>query len=219
MNHGTGHIVRSTYSSSKNHIFLVVLSDEGKRQGGAGDNPVHIQSHAWSVVAWARWSQPVLLHAQTHFLRWCHTPSSPLTRSSSSDSLQGERQLGCEACIGLQRSAEEDSIVHRHFLYLSLGKSVALAGWKCFTDEFARAHALGPGPVGMPLLACRWPSYCSNCNLWPSLQTEAARRELLHPRNAETRGRAPEAGLCDFIRTWLLPHTVVAFGERKLLLS
>lgn len=144
MNHGTGHIVRSTYSSSKNHIFLVVLSDEGKRQGGAGDNPVHIQSHAWSVVAWARWSQPVLLHAQTHFLRWCHTPSSPLTRSSSSDSLQGERQLGCEACIGLQRPAEEDSIVHRHFLYLSLGKSVALAGWKCFTDELQEHTPWGP---------------------------------------------------------------------------
>lgn len=67
----------------------------------------------------------------------CHTPAS-LTHSSSSDSLQGERQLGCEAIIGLQRSAEKDNILHCRFLYLSLGKFLTPArwnhGWKCFTN-------------------------------------------------------------------------------------
>ena len=80
-------------------------------------------------------------------LCWCHTPAS-LTHSSSSDSLQGGRQLGCEAIIGLQRSAEKDNIVHCHFLYLSLGNFLTPArwnhGWKCFTNWIARTDTLQP---------------------------------------------------------------------------
>jgi len=145
---------------------------------------------------------------------WCHTPAS-LTHSSSSDSLQGGRQLGCEAIIGLQRSAEKDNIVHCHFLYLSLGKFLTHArcnhGWKCFTDWIARTTHWSP--VGMPMLTCRLRScctwvICTNCNLWASRLTEVARRGFASSEECGVMGCASMA--CDdSSRTWLLLHSGV----------
>lgn len=82
----------------------------------------------------------------------CNTPAS---LTSSSDFLQGECQLGCEASIGVQRSAEKNNLVHCHFLYLSLGKCLT-PSWRFYINWIARTHW---EYARMSQLACGLKSY------------------------------------------------------------